>query len=492
MNELTPQEGQPLSAPHGRQLPRAAHHVRPRASQAKEETKRLTPDFLLSVFRQWWKVVVPAGLLLASVAVEIIFYTHVNEYDAAALIVIHETAPYIAFGRGLGQAQVTRGARYAQTQVELLRSPIVLDPVLSRPEIAAYAEFKNEIDPQQFLAEHLRVSQIGRSELYRVRFRSASPTHAAEVANAVITEYLSIQSEEESHIAQRVIDLLEVERNRRSLDVKRMRKRFLELAKEVTGTSPFSNESLTSPAPTFTPGASLYQGLTQIEVDQAVLKARGQALRDAPLRAPDDSAASGLLNLTIDNHPSIREHEDLLVAIRSRMGEIKKLSVQGESHASYVDLANVFFEEQAKLADRKKGLREEMQAQRMQGRQQALEQIDAELAILDAKKGVLTSRIDKQVVERKTGGMKSVQFEFARAELAREEQVFELITERKLALQTELRAPAQVRLRKKARVPTTPIEPFPYKKMLLAAFAALACPFGLAVVRELTVRRTSS
>ena len=93
--------------------------------------------------------------------------------------------------------------------------------------------------------------------------------------------------------------------------------------------------------------------------------------------------------------------------------------------------------------------------------------------------------------ELQTGGAKSVELEFARAELEREEKVFELIASRKLALQTELRAPARVQLRQKAILPAIPIQPIPYKVLLLACSAAFVAPFGLAVLREVTVRRIS-
>ena len=89
------------------------------------------------------------------------------------------------------------------------------------------------------------------------------------------------------------------------------------------------------------------------------------------------------------------------------------------------------------------------------------------------------------------GEEKSVALEFARGELARAEKVFELIAARRLALQTGTARPARVRLTRKAEVPLGPLQSMPYKILFLACSAGLVAPFGLALAREITVRRVT-
>ena len=97
-----------------------------------------------------------------------------------------------------------------------------------------------------------------------------------------------------------------------------------------------------------------------------------------------------------------------------------------------------------------------------------------EIAALSAKRDMLTQKFSAHLEELKSGGAESAELEFAKAELEREQKVFELIAARKLALQTEMRAPARVSLMQGATVPTIPIEPIPYKLMFLACVLALA------------------
>ena len=179
-----------------------------------------SPSFLA---KHRWKAAWISGLLLAAVTGIAILALHVNQYSASALIRIEHSAPFIAFSQG----RLDNGNSYIQTQLELIRSPIVLGPVLSRPEIASMEEFQDKADPLGVLQQKVSIRQVGRSQLYQVHSVSTSPQDAATIANAVVAEFLSIQSDKGFRRSQRVIDLLEEERSRRSLEVERLRDRVM-------------------------------------------------------------------------------------------------------------------------------------------------------------------------------------------------------------------------------------------------------------------------
>ena len=213
----------------------------------------------------------PAGLLLAGVAATYITLTYKPDYRADALIIVEDSAPYIAFS-GSGVGGNTR--KYVETQVELLRSSVVLGPVLARPEIAQLEEISQGIDSLETLQKKLSISRVGGSELYKVAYTSKLPQAAADVANAVVAEYLSIQSDEEFNRTQRVIDLLEEERRRRSLDVERLRQRVIELAKDVTGRDPFARDSILDMTRANNPSTTLYQELAAAGREARIARSR--------------------------------------------------------------------------------------------------------------------------------------------------------------------------------------------------------------------------
>ncbi|MGE0760253.1 MAG: tyrosine-protein kinase family protein [Pirellulaceae bacterium] len=84
---------------------------------------------------------------------------------------------------------------------------------------------------------------------------------------------------------------------------------------------------------------------------------------------------------------------------------------------------------------------------------------------------------------------KTLDMEFTRDELEREQAVMETIAQRATQLQTELGAPGRVTKLRLAEAPDRPVERLPLKKMMLAMMACGCLPFGFVYFRELSIRR---
>ena len=491
----------PIPPPPARRTPvdgsNPSLHVRDAVRPSSSGENLISHTFLLWVLRQWWAIVVPAGLVLAASAAALVMYFYTPKYEATALLMIEDVSPFVAYS---ASATGNQSQRYVQTQLELLRSSVVLEPVLSRAEIAALGELAGQEERVAHLRARMSIRQIGGSELYYVGYTSPSPEAAASVVNAVIAEYMNIHSGDEFQRSQRVIEILEEERRRRALEVDRLRKRVVDLAKDVTGRNPFGNE-VTDFNRALSPVGALFQSLTEADVEQEVRKAEMQSLIDTPALSQDRMESSGLLDLEIENQNAIRERQKEISDLESRMEDVKrevirfKKDPQWESNPAYVAFKEEWTQRQQELVEAKRKVRETVLAQRKEKlsseREQQIDKIKRELESMEARKQLLSKRFAEQVNELQSGGAMGVELEFARAELEREEKVFEMIASRKLALQTELRAPARVQLRQKANIPTVPVEPIPYKLLLIACSGAFFAPFGLAILREITVRRIS-
>ena len=72
--------------------------------------------------------------MLAAIVAATVLYLHVPRYEARSLLMIEDFGPFVAFNESANAGQ---SQRYIQTQLEILRSPVVLEPALSRPEIAS-------------------------------------------------------------------------------------------------------------------------------------------------------------------------------------------------------------------------------------------------------------------------------------------------------------------------------------------------------------------
>lgn len=476
---------------------------RRRSTPAKRQTPATAPQadvfspaLLWRVYCQWWKWVVPIGLVLSVAAGALVWKFHVPEYEAGALIMIQSNRPYIAFENGIESRDADR---YVETQIELLRSGVVLSPVLGFPDVASLKEFRSaNTSPLEHLQEHLNIMRVGQSELYHVSYVSPSPGEAATIVNKIVGEYLHMQKRDDVERSQLVIEKLEDERLVRSARVEQLRQRVVDLASAVTGKDPFGHGAVTDFSRALSPASSLQQSLNEVEVNIQVLDAELQALQEAPIVFKDHGSSPALLELEIANRGDVRSLESRIVAIAEEMAYIRslprpKIGQTWEDDPNYVRLQKNKAETETELEDLKTTLRDELQrirqAQHAEEYQQSIAAKETQLRTLSTKRALLEEKLQSQLGELKSGGEQSAQLEFAKAELEREEKVFEMIAARKLALQTEMEAPARVSLKQAATPPSDAIQPIPIKYLLVACFASLLAPYALAVVREVSIRR---
>ena len=257
--------------------------------------------------------------------------------------------------------------------------------------------------------------------------------------------------------------------------IEQLRKRVLELAKDVTGKDPFGQGAVTDVDRALSPVSKVYQSLTETDVNLEVLKAEIQALHDAPSLAPDRGSAPGLLDLEISNRADVRQLEARIAAIDEKIADVKnesrkKIGETWKSDPAYARLEQESAQAKAELAELQASARKELSELRAQQQTAEQEQLIAtktqELASLNKKRALLAERFEKELQELRSGGAQSVELEFSKTELEREEKVFELIAARKLALQTESNAPTRVSLKQVATVPVLAIDPIPYKMLI--------------------------
>lgn len=489
-----------------RRTPAVPRITATRSSEATAAVQGITPAFVLKVLRGRWPVVVPLGLLLAVGAAGAVLATYVPKYRATAIIRIEAQPAFIAFAKEAGG---TSDERYVQTQVELLRGPVILMPALSKkpaPDkntLGELPEIKGQVDQLDYLKRKLSVAQIGKSELYEVAFESRSADDAATVVNVVVQTYLEVKSEEETARSGEVIRVLDKESEERRLRVDRLRQEVVDLARKVTGKDPFQPGLVTDveSLSTLSAAGSLQQGIVDAEVGAEVAKAELQALKSLAVASEDQGAGSGILALEIANRTDVRRSEEQIDLLHKEMAAIKnkartKIGDSWSIDPEYLSLEEAAKQASADLEKLKSSAREELlesrRADREVDQRNRLTAKEQELAAWNLKRKLLSDKFAAHVKDRQAGGAQSAELEFKKGELEREEGVFELIAARKLALQTEQRAPERVSLMKSAQPPIAALEPIPYKYLLAACLSSLLAPLGIAVAYESLLRRISS
>jgi uncharacterized protein involved in exopolysaccharide biosynthesis len=181
---------------------------------------------------RWWTVATPLGLITAAALAAGVWFTFERQYRAAAWIQIQENPTHLAYPTH------DNPRRFVQNQIELLRSALVVGPALSDPEVAALRELQAQDDAVSWLGKRLRVANVGESELFEVSYDSADAAGAARLVNAVVDSYLGMRNEHDSVRDQRMLELLEEEKQLRAAEVTRLRENVRELSREILGKDP--------------------------------------------------------------------------------------------------------------------------------------------------------------------------------------------------------------------------------------------------------------
>ncbi|MBN2580002.1 MAG: polysaccharide biosynthesis tyrosine autokinase [Pirellulales bacterium] len=480
-------------------------------SDPRDQT--LTVSFLMAAVRRWWKVALPIGLILACLGAVGARLLSKPQYRAAAWLRIEEKTPFLAFET----RNEDRSRAFFQTQVELIRSPMVLELAAKRPAIADIPELTDKASKIGWLSKWIQVAPVGESELFKIEFLDSDPRRAADAVNAVTDAYFRMRDQSDDERTRFVLELLRQEKEGRTNEVLRLREELRNLARQVTERNPLAakTESGSNAEQSL---ADLRNRLIMAQVDGAVLEAKIKAA-EAALSAPKGKSPAGpgrvtltphetalrdaLVESRIEENPEVKRQGDQILAQQKKLREIEVLATQGAKDPDYLQLQT----EIARARQVLEGLRarvrrrveKETEATLLAKRSEVemgkaakwKEEIDVMRSELRGQE-ILKQRIEEEyhqtLKDAKQASGDTLLLEFKREELSRAERVMELISQRVLQLQTERGAPARVSLLKLAEPPVEPT--FTARRnMLLAALAGLCVPMLALLGWERIVRR---
>ena len=104
------------------------------------QKQAITLQFLLNVWRQWWLIALPIGLLLAATACITTFVLFTPKFRATAVMQIN-LHDYLAFPTKVDPKQ------FVLNQIQLIKSELVLGEVISNPDIARIPRNRQVVRP---------------------------------------------------------------------------------------------------------------------------------------------------------------------------------------------------------------------------------------------------------------------------------------------------------------------------------------------------------
>ena len=577
-------------------------------SRGGESRQGISVSFVLNVARRWWKLATPIGLALAAGIALLIYIRFKPEYEASALIEIKAARPYVAYPSGGNSGASVR------TELASIRSPLVIGPVVSRPEIAKLDQIRSQQDPVRWLMGKIQAGSLEGSELYMISYTGPKEEGlsgpfgqaAAQIVNAVVEEYMNLWRGETDKDTQQLIELLKREQSYSEDEVTALRDIYANLYEKATGTNPYARGPNIAPvaAPTLSQlevllararaqkkyadnkvkvfeeafdkdfdlglkattsdtgevtvtlkGANndfqvaaterqtafgqveitfvhknavgnkaivtfdaLAKALT-IDVDPTATTAQTvideineEGAFEASLVKPDGAEASGndgtgpVCRVRVEDfdprkaeatgdYVEVRQLRALEITLaakeKARQDFEKKVvdieKVKDESHplyGRYRGLLEDIADEQARLEDVRTRLMFKVRKDRLALAQEEL------VSSSTAEAVYLAHCEEERKKDRKARG-ETAEVEFAGRDLALAEEVHNIIEKRIKAEETELSAPARVKLRQPAQASNRPVRSLPMPKIILGVLAGLCLPFGLAVGWEFLIQRVS-
>ena len=431
----------------------------------------------------------PIAVVLSGVSTAAILYLFHPAYRATAVVQISSRAPFIAYK---SDEPVDTSKEFIETQIELFRSPLVLENVLEEPEIAQLPEILQRRKPLEWLATALMVKQIGHSELYNVFLDNADPKIAAKLVNAVIDGYFDVRRRDEIMRTERVIELLQQEKQARATDVQRLREKMRSLNHETIGKDPLKDLPTGSGSERSHPLHTLQEQMATAEVECKFLEVEIQAVNEAILRDEIEVPEKDV-QLGVDSSGEISELRALIATKKATLHRVESASAFGKEDASYRRLEREIqsYEKsfERAISTARPSVTNQLKAIAALDRKDGLKRLQSKLDSRRAMGKIYRERYEAEMDQARLSGNKSLELEFTRDELAREEKVFEIIAERSMVLATEMRAPGRITLLRRAEPPRYPIEKMPLRNLALAIFASFFLPFGIASLWEFNLRR---
>jgi capsular exopolysaccharide synthesis family protein len=446
---------------------------------------------VLIALRCWWHLALPMGLLLAAGAAVIVYYISVPTYTAEAHLEIRP--------KGTLLNNMTRdGAdKFVANQLQLLRSPPVLEPVIAIPQVGNTPELLEEEDKVLYVRNNLKIQSQAGSDYFVIKFTSRDPVKAALIVNEVVKSYIAFQDRHDSRVGEMTIELLQDQQRNQQAEVGRLRANVEKLSMQSTGREAFPLDGGTRERPTEQRSIRSHfeMKLAQAELDVLQLRAQIQA-EQSVYQMESFTPPPEILDLSFQNDPKVVELKTRITLNRDKLDQYRKTAKEPEKNILYQQLQKTIETDEAELASLttslKPALAEEMEKFGRAKREAQIEELQAQLVRAEASIPFLRERLESEKGEQKKEQGNTLALEFAWADYHRASDFLEAISNRIMGLQVERKAPVGIDLLQGARVPVRADEEIPFKKMIMAALAALVVPFGLAVGTEMLFGRVSS
>ena len=182
---------------------------------------------LLHALRRRWLPALALGCVVGVAAAIPVWLFLPRGYEAVVWLRIR------ASGNLLNEGRSAEYDAYRKTQLQLLRSPVVLNAALRKPGISSLRMITEQDDPQTWLSRTIEPVLQGDSEVMQLKFRGAVADETAKILNAITSCYLDdiVNKDRQDRLGRR--DQLEKKFKENQTELRSRRETFNDLARTL-------------------------------------------------------------------------------------------------------------------------------------------------------------------------------------------------------------------------------------------------------------------
>jgi hypothetical protein len=344
---------------------------------------------------------------------------------------------------------------YRRTQAVLVKSHLVLGTALRNPKVAQLKLVQQREDPEEWLAENLRVDFPEDAEIMRIAVRGKPSEELATLVNAVTDAYLSeIVNKDQIKKLHRV-DFLREMLSRQENNLRDKRKHLRVLTEQVGGQNPEAHTARQK-------ANRELQARTRKELMNYKSQLRSLSMKlsahESLQKAADKvTVPDNLVNQAIDRDPVVMRIRGKIAALEEQYETTKKDAQKKENDPAVKHILRQVEEERQALKKRQEKIKPDVLAEL---RKQAQEKAQAEMAstrdqIAFLRKYIEILEEDEKRLDEGDQNMNRgfLDLESFKNEITQVEAVAKRIGAEIQTMELELKAPARVTLVEYASAP---------------------------------------
>ncbi len=375
--------------------------------------------------------------------------------------------------------------QYRKTQMQLLKSPFVLNAALRKPGIADLPTIREQPAPSEWLAKNLVMSAPTESEVVTLRLRGPIAEDTAKILNAVTACYLDdiVNKDRAERLGKR--DTLEKKYKENQTELRTRKETYNEMARTLGSLT--NSEVVTQRGLLMDHLGTLRDEMANLENDISRIDTELAISSGMEAEAALDGAVvDDTVDLAIDRDPAVAELKDRMRALGDAVSEQKARSARGGNEPSVRRLREQYESAARQLADLRRELRPQVSRQLGGGTGAINSQVSP--AVLKVRRAALAKNLadskgeyDKFVGELMQIGKANADLELRRGEIEQLQRVTDQLGLQLEASAVDLTMPSRVRLLEEAAVPQTSSD------LTRAILAGLAGALAFAAGVSLTV-----